>query len=1225
MPLSLTITGINESSKVGDTLTATASAAVTKYEWKLNGTVVATTATYEVPASAKDGDEIKLTVTAEDGETASDVVYVGGLTILKVEPLAQGETYKYVKAYFSSALTSLAPSEIEIRGKKDQKLYSIQTAVLASDGMAADLTLYGNTDSDSTTFLRANTTYVMTLTQNGQSTSLEFELPAYATDKIVTSVDMSKNTITTGVSEKTGETGAAGIFNVAGKYAGNLGSLIGRTVNYQYDTDNNLTAFEVEDAEVVYGAMKFVNDANDLRKAYFKDALTGETYKVNRDSITASKNFTWFYAAEDGDEFEAPEAGKTYNYVKLVLNPDGTVSTANIVETLGKNLFVTSVDGTKVVQDKNNAFDLDGYIIVKDDEYIAPSDIEIGDVVFINTNLKFADVYTNEISGELSNVISGKLDIDETTYNWNGSQYYSADDDEYKTLSTDNNEASQAYLNSLDTETDTTIWIARNKNIVYIDGTVVGQTKYTYETYLVTKTAKSYEESLKNKFNVDVFDGTDTTTVTIDMSQLKFYKGVAGKYEVAEGGDWKTNNQAWDFTGSSDAKYDGVDLKPKDALAQGSLVKFMYNSTGAIVGLSNDEDSENASLAHDGNGSSLNGTDELLTADSPNLKKDSKKLVQDIAVTATGVYKMGDFTNLWIWNEKGAKDDAYSKTVLTDYTNEIVTNNGSKMVGLSYRLDGTKVTDLVVHLTDDSFADAETNTINGVLVDFTMKNKDDDSTQVLNTITIYGTDGVKTKYYADGKLAAITGANRHDYVELTQNKDTELITAATKAADWESTDPSAVLSKTFSNEKLILADADKTEVKTVSGGVILLRYTEEGSVKYKVVDYTDVNVLTGTVYVWYNKTNVSKDGKKVDSDMIVVEQDAETPAVTRDISIAGDPIALLDDGDDYIASTATTTLKATVSNLGTGVTVTSYKWYISVGGVEVAEPVTGAVANTKNLTLGAITNGGGTAGKLADGDELYLAIVDSEGKTHLSPTVTMANPVTATLTVEEMTATYGTPLAASNESVMKDQFDKVVKTGDYTFALAGDTTTATTITAAANKPGVALTLGDGKVTVTTAATTAAGTYEIDIYNQGAGTINEDSVLVGTITLTVAPKALALTDLKWGNTAVLDGNPISLATGGTFAITTLDGEACTLAQQTAGTTGTAVNAGKYYVSALSATGFTATEGDASATADTNGAVWTITPTSGNYTGTATITVDNTGTTNSDTITFALVAP
>ena len=105
--------------------------------------------------------------------------------------------------------------------------------------------------------------------------------------------------------------------------------------------------------------MKFVNDDDNYETAYFKDALTGETYKWNASSVTASKNETIVYAAEDGD-YSGVTAGTTYNYVKLVLNPDGTVSTANIVENLARNLYVTEVDGTKVIQDKNNGFDLDG-------------------------------------------------------------------------------------------------------------------------------------------------------------------------------------------------------------------------------------------------------------------------------------------------------------------------------------------------------------------------------------------------------------------------------------------------------------------------------------------------------------------------------------------------------------------------------------------------------------------------------------------------------------------------------------------------------------------------------------------------------------------------------------------------------------------------------------------------------------------------------------------------
>ena len=730
-----------QASQVGDTLTVTVepAGAIVTYEWSINGTIYATSESITVPASAKDGDEIKLVVTDADGEKAEDTVYVGGLTILKVEPLAQGATYKYVKAYFSSALSSLSPSDIEIRGKKDQKLYSIQTAVLASDGMAADLTLYGSADADGTTFLRANTTYVMTLTQNGESTSLEFELPAYATDKIVTSVDMGNNTITTDTSGKTGETGDEGTFNVAGKYDGNLGSLIGRTVNYQYDTDNNLTALTVDPAEVVYGAMKFVNDYDDLTKAYFKDALTGATYKVNRTAATATKNLTWFYKAESG-EYTELTAGNTYQYTKLVLNPDGTVSTANVVAAFPQNLFIADVDGTKAIQDKNNAFDLDGYTIVKDDLYVTPDDLELGDVVFINTTLKFADVYTNDISGELSNVISGKLDIDDETYNWNGAQYYDEDDGVYKTLSTATDEASQAYLNSLDTETDTTIWIARDKSIKYLDGTVVGVKKYSYATNLVAKTAQPYTESLKNKFNVDVFDGENTSTITIDLSQLKFYKGVEGTFSATTPAEWGDDGEPgygiFTFEGKNDNDdYDGAAYDVAGMLAQGSLVKFMFDEDGNLVGFSDGEDAETATLSDAANGSSLDGKYSLGLTGSPNLTAKSTKLIDDLDVTTTGIYTMGSYTNLWIWNDENKetdKADSYKKVVLTDFDNEIITNEATNFKGLTYRVDGTKVTDLVVNIKNgDAYKAADTATVAGVLASVTYKNNSTDTAQVI--------------------------------------------------------------------------------------------------------------------------------------------------------------------------------------------------------------------------------------------------------------------------------------------------------------------------------------------------------------------------------------------------------------------------------------------------------------------------------------------------------------
>lgn len=139
------------------------------------------------------------------------------------------------------------------------------------------------------------------------------------------------------------------------------------------------------------------------------------------------------------------------------------------------------------------------------------------------------------------------------------------------------------------------------------------------------------------------------------------------------------------------------------------------------------------------------------------------------------------------------------------------------------------------------------------------------------------TDGVKATYSGDGTLAGLDDATEGDYVILTQDKVTENITGVAKGADWAYKNataadaPKGMLEedREYDAEKLVLSD--ETELTLVSGGAILLRYTEEGSVKHKVVTYSDVNTVKKAGKVWFNKTFLSTDGKKIQSDMIVVE------------------------------------------------------------------------------------------------------------------------------------------------------------------------------------------------------------------------------------------------------------------------------------------------------------------------------------------------------------------
>ena len=187
------------SSKVGDTLTAIALGGEGEYtyKWTLNGKGAVTTETYEVPADANSGDAIKVVVTDEAGNTAEDTVYVGGFTILKVEPTtaSTNNSYKYVRAYFSTSLDSLSTEDIEIRAVKSQQLYSIESVKLSSDGTYADITIAGDASVAETRFLSAGLRYGCTINHDGDVAYLEFELPEFLSDLTVTAVNLDEGKI----------------------------------------------------------------------------------------------------------------------------------------------------------------------------------------------------------------------------------------------------------------------------------------------------------------------------------------------------------------------------------------------------------------------------------------------------------------------------------------------------------------------------------------------------------------------------------------------------------------------------------------------------------------------------------------------------------------------------------------------------------------------------------------------------------------------------------------------------------------------------------------------------------------------------------------------------------------------------------------------------------------------------------------------------------------------
>ena len=870
-----------ERCKVGDTLTATVTgAAAAKYEWKLNGAVVAATESYEVPASAKDGDEITLTVTAEDGQTASDTVYVGGLTILYVEPTtagaANGTGYKYIRATFSTALTELAPSQIELRRKADNQLYSIESVALSSDGTFADITLFGDSSAAGTYFLQAGPIYTMKVTQDGDVAALDFELPAFNTEAIVESVDMSKNKVTVTYSGKTQKFVTPGTYNVANKYSDNLGALVGRAVTFGYDSDSNMTSFNLLDQQVVYGYMKaFVPDTANMNTWYYKDAVSGEKYycKDYDDSTASIRGTLWINASGSDDNAYGIADDTNFAYVKLVLNPDGTVATATVEKNLANTLYVKDVDGTIVTQDENNAFDLDGYIIEEDGEYITTADLVEGDIVFLNTTTKFADVYVDAVSGEISNVIDGKLSIDGKAYTWYGAQYWDDANSKFEVLAvkgdTDTARAkSQLYLNSLDTDEDTTIYLGRDGNIKYIEGTPIDEVTTTTRE-LIVGDAKGYTQSLENHIRIPAFDGTDSDSIDVVDSKIKTMFGDKGKVTWTKGADDDEDGDVTSTIAFEDkdddapaTDYDFDDTTTNEVFPNTYLVDVVRNEAGDVTGFK--------PLNYDETTVGLPATalDYLTTASTGIAEVDGKafdsQTVSDITsstkkiVTAGGkTLSLGSYTNIW-YHETDDTDAARPVTAykwaLDEFPSAAITYNMADNY-LVYS-DGTKVTDIVVigTKTTPAIKTGDTTSYSGIIVGHTKK-VDSNGKNKVNTVKMILTDGTTQTFDVsedaviatwkddgNGKVEVDTDAkaltidnNKYFATVVVQDNDDKVvqITVATSTgggvADGKNgwTDNTDYLKPDRAKTSSKLTTAAGKELTVTDNAALLLKYSEE--------------------------------------------------------------------------------------------------------------------------------------------------------------------------------------------------------------------------------------------------------------------------------------------------------------------------------------------------------------------------------------------------------------
>ena len=334
------------------------------YSWSINGTVYATSESITVPALAEDGDEITVTVTDKDGNTASDTVYVAAdLALISVEA-ADLDTRKVLIAYFSEPVGDLQPGDIQIRRVSDNRLNTVENVIMSSDKMTATLQLVGYA-SQNVQGLNANVEYNMIVTNNGQTASKVFTIPGVWAEAVVTDVDSSKNQI------KLWNT----LFTLGDDIEVDFNEILGRTVTVEYDKNMTIQEFTLLDEAVIYGAFELDDDN-------IKDQATGDKYPIAY--TTTGSIYASIENNLDG-EGELLDGNKV-DYAKVVLNGNGSVRSIVSITDFENVVYVAGVSGTDLLNVKGTATTLKDYNIIKDGLTITIDDIEAGDVVFTKTS-----------------------------------------------------------------------------------------------------------------------------------------------------------------------------------------------------------------------------------------------------------------------------------------------------------------------------------------------------------------------------------------------------------------------------------------------------------------------------------------------------------------------------------------------------------------------------------------------------------------------------------------------------------------------------------------------------------------------------------------------------------------------------------------------------------------------------------------------------------------------
>lgn len=693
--------------------------------------------------------------------------------------------------------------------------------------MSAQVTLLG--DDSENSILQAARMYTLSITQDGEVYSGEFELPAVVEESYVTEIDAAERTITVG-----GKT-----LNVPADMAFDFEEAIGREMTVWYNKDNDVTRVNYTEQTVKYDAVEFERKDGNL---YATLITEDKEYRVDDNN--------WFLELTNSGYVVAGTSD--VEYAKVVFNNQGRIEAVTAIPTLGSELLVESVEGN-TVKSYEADFNFKDYTFLKEGKTISISDLNAGDVVFYNTSLKYAVVYNNEVTGAIEAIYNNEIKVEGKVYKTSGAMYLK--EGKFETLDNDGLEELEA------SGEDVTLYFDYNGNLELVVGDLAEIETANTPSYL-TEDVKVYDLKAEGYVSLTIQDDKGVEEVVeVEVSSLESL--VIGTDKWIDGYD-KTTSGALSSTYTKADKVEKIEVATStgDIMAgttKGSLVVTTAVGGQSIVG-------NVTTLGVEGNVAEVVRNAEGTVTGLVFTTSNSVVTATKPTVKTLGGKQLKSTTPVFIETFDGATLDAVESTTWGDLDETIV-----DIDALDYYIasNGRDVSYVVIDKDDINGPD-ETTVLETVV---TAINFDKDG--YVANLEVYRNGAIENLTMDEEVLATNGPVAVGDIVDLTINKTTDIVEAiAEQTTEIKSIDADDVDAVQIGEGKFTTDDA--TEYRIPAAGLAVYEVIEntDGSKDVEVRDVADL-------------ANLEADNELSISRLETSTAYADTVVITKNKEVAG--------------------------------------------------------------------------------------------------------------------------------------------------------------------------------------------------------------------------------------------------------------------------------------------------------------------------------------------------